>query len=318
MSASVTTNNVAGHKTLVVTDGCHVLSCQVEAVSASSWKHGSNAALDPCSHEEADTRMLLHAAHAAANGHARIMIKTVDTDVVVLAIACFEQLGASELWIAFGAAKNLRYIAVHELVEILDTDRSKALPFFHAFTGCDTVSSFAGHGKKTAWEAWNSFPDVTDTFLQLSSGPTDVDFAMSLLQKFVVRMYDHSSSKMTVNSLRKHLFTKKGKPMEGLPPTEGALLQHTKRATYQSGFCWNRSLQAQQNLPSPGEWGWLADDDDCKWKPLWSDLPDVAKCLPELLKCSCKKGCGKRCKCLKANTRCTTLCACDGACHDDE
>jgi len=310
LSAHIVTTTVAGNKKLVVTDACHVLSCQLEAELPDS-------ALDPCSHEEADTRMLLHAAHAAANGHGRIMIKTVDTDVVVVAIACFERLRASELWIALGVGKNLRYIAVHELVEVLGKDRCTALPFFHAFTGCDTVSSFAGHGKKTGWETWNSFPDVTSTFSQLSSEPTDVDFAMSLLQRFVVRMYERSSSKMTVNSLRKHLFTKKGKPMEGLPPTEAALLQHTKRAVYQSGFCWFRSLQAEQNLPSPGEWGWLADD-DCKWKPLWTDLPDVAKCLPELLKCGCKKGCSKRCRCLKANTRCTALCACDGACHDDE
>jgi len=310
LSARLATTTVAGNKRLVVTDGCHALSCQLE----------TDSALDPCSHEEADTRMLLHAAHAAANGHTRVMIKTVDNDVVVLAIACFERIGTSELWIAFGAAKNLRFIAVHELVKILGSDRCKALPFFHAFTGCDTVSSFTGHGKRTAWETWNCFPDVTDAFLQLSSEPTDVDFAtgMSLLQRFVVRLYERSSSKVSVNSLRKHLFTKKGKPMEALPPTEAALLQHSKRAAYQSGFCWYRSLQAEQNLPSPGEWGWLANDDDCKWKPLWTDLPDVAKCTPELLKCGCKKGCSKRCKCLKANIRCTALCACDGACRDDE
>ena len=232
------------NKKLVVTHGFHVLSSQLE----------ENSALDPCSHEEADTRMLLHAAHASASGHTRIMIKTVDTDVVVLAISCFERLGASQLWIALGSGKDLRYIAVHELVHILGTNCCNALPFFHAFTGCDTVSSFAGHGKKTAWETWNSFPDVTSAFLQLSSEPTDVELAMPVLQRFVVRMYERSSSKVAVNALRKHLFTKKGRPMEGLPPTEAALLQHTKRAAYQSGSCWYRSLQAGQNLPSPGEW----------------------------------------------------------------
>ena len=26
------------------------------------------------------------------------------------------------------------------------------LPFFHALTGCDTVSAFHGKGKRTAWE----------------------------------------------------------------------------------------------------------------------------------------------------------------------
>ena len=38
-----------------------------------------------------------------------------------------------------------------------------------------------------------------------------------------------------------------------------------------------------------GERGWLANDEDCKWKPLWTDLRYVAKCTPELMKCGCKK-----------------------------
>ena len=45
--------------------------------------------LSPCNHKEADTRMLLHAAHASRQGHSKFMIRTVDTDVVILAIANF-------------------------------------------------------------------------------------------------------------------------------------------------------------------------------------------------------------------------------------
>jgi len=40
--------------------------------------------LAPCTHQEADSRMMLHAAHA---GHSKITIRTVDTDVVILAVA---------------------------------------------------------------------------------------------------------------------------------------------------------------------------------------------------------------------------------------
>ena len=40
--------------------------------------------------------------------------------------------------------------------------------FLHAINGCDTVSSFLGYGKKSAWLAWNSYPSVTDAFLDLS------------------------------------------------------------------------------------------------------------------------------------------------------
>ena len=42
--------------------------------------------ISPCDHEEADTRVILHAAQAYHHNHQTIMIRTVDTDVVVLAI----------------------------------------------------------------------------------------------------------------------------------------------------------------------------------------------------------------------------------------
>jgi hypothetical protein len=118
------------------------------------------------------------------------------------------------------------------------------------------------------------------------------------------------AANLTVNALQKHRFTKKGRSMEGLPPTADTLLQHAKRAVYQSGYCWGQSMCAEQTLPSPSKWGWT-DEVDSKWKPLWTTLPEIARC-PELLKCGCKKGYGKRCKCAKAKTKCTALC--DGCC----
>ena len=51
--------------------------------------------------------MLLHVAHASKNVHQRIMIQTVDTDVVVLAVAAAQGLKpADELWLAFGTGKS--------------------------------------------------------------------------------------------------------------------------------------------------------------------------------------------------------------------
>ena len=63
-----------------------------------------------------------------------------------------------------------------------------ALLMFHAFTGCDIVSSFSGRGKKTAWETWNVFSEATDKFIALMEQPqhSDLDGAMITLEKFVV------------------------------------------------------------------------------------------------------------------------------------
>ena len=37
--------------------------------------------ISPCTHEEADTRMLLHVHHATHHGHNKLLIRTVDTDI---------------------------------------------------------------------------------------------------------------------------------------------------------------------------------------------------------------------------------------------
>lgn len=56
-------------------------------------------ALEPCNHEEADTRIMVHIGDAVAQGHTKVMVRTVDTDVVVLAISCVSQLPQlEELW----------------------------------------------------------------------------------------------------------------------------------------------------------------------------------------------------------------------------
>src|SRR5207245_301414 len=101
--------------------------------------------------EEADGRILLHAWDLAAKGAKTIVIRTVDTDVVVLAISFFFTLkteGLQELWVLFGVGKKQRYIAAHAIADVLGAEKATALRGFHAFTGCDTVSSFATKGKK--------------------------------------------------------------------------------------------------------------------------------------------------------------------------
>jgi hypothetical protein len=45
------------------------------------------------------------------------------------------------------------------------------LPFFHALTGCDTVSAFRGKSKRTAW---GNFDEAIDTFVPLSEIPAAI------------------------------------------------------------------------------------------------------------------------------------------------
>ena len=268
----------------------------------------------PCSHEEADTRLLLHVLDAARSEHTRIAVITNDTDVLVLAVAMFQEIPVNELWVAFGVGKHQRYLKAHEISFQLGVENSKALSMFHAITGCDNVSFFAGRGKKTAWEVWKSFSSVTDAFLELISTPGSIhDHNFALIERFVMLMYDRTSGLHEVNQARQELFCQRSRKLEGIPPTRAALEQHVKHACYQAGHVWSQSLVAQPVLPSPSEWGWEKDG-DC-WRPHWTDLKEAKDTCYELIQCGCKKACRGRCKCLKASLKCTALCKCGGSCQ---
>ena len=269
--------------------------------------------LAPCNHEEADSRMILHAGDAAKCGFQRVTIRTVDTDVVVLAVSCVRLFSIAELWLAFGTGKHFRFIPAHEIAHSLGPQRSQALSMFHSFTGCDTVSGFATAGKKKAWETWKAFDDVTQALIALSESPAEIpDGVMTTLERFTILLYDRTSQLQSLNEARKHLFTTKSRTMESIPPTKAALIEHSKRAVLQGGHCWGQLQTAVQNLPCPTNWGWNRADD--LFIPFWTRLPEASESCRELLRCGCKKGYRGHCKCAKAALKCTALCQCGGDC----
>ena len=130
------------------------------------------ATIMPCNHQEADIRIFLHLSHAAQQGNSITFIRTVDCDVVIIAVGHFGSLGVMQLWIGFGTGKAFQHIPVHEITQTLGPEKSLSCPLFHSFTGCDTTPSFLGIGKKTVWAAWQAYPDLTETLLTLSDDPT--------------------------------------------------------------------------------------------------------------------------------------------------
>ena len=128
----LTQNQVSG-KQIFATHGPNVISAPVSK-NVSVMSHST--------HEDADTRIFLHCLDASKKGHNKIMIRTVDIDVVVLAIPTFQELALEELWIAFGTGNNFRYLPIHYNAVSLGPAKSAALPLFQ--------------GKVTAWRVWSS------------------------------------------------------------------------------------------------------------------------------------------------------------------
>ena len=132
----------------------------------------SCARLSPCSQEEADTRLLLDAADAVQKECKKVAKLTVYTDVEIFAVASFSMTVPNQFLVAFGVASNCRYIAVHKIVFTMNPTTCLTLPEPHAFIACDTVPSFAGRGRKTAWEIWKSFSEVNDAYKALQCMPS--------------------------------------------------------------------------------------------------------------------------------------------------
>ena len=139
MLAENVTSNERQHKEIYSTYGTKVLCSPVRE---------DRQAIEPCSHEEADSRIVLHILDAANDGHEKILVRTGDTDVVVIIVSCLQNIPLKEIWVSFGVGKNHRYIAAHEIAASLGPRKGKALAMFHAFKGCDVTSFFSGKGKK--------------------------------------------------------------------------------------------------------------------------------------------------------------------------
>ena len=141
-------------------------------------------------------------------------------DVVVLAVATFQQLGLETLWKGFGRNKDFRWLPIHDNLEDLGI-HAVGFPFFHAFTGCDTVSAFRRNGKKSAWQtSWEVFPDATDVFTRLNKRPHSLlETDMEIKEEFVCIMYDRGTDTFAVNKAKLELFARKQRSYEAIPTT---------------------------------------------------------------------------------------------------
>ena len=87
---------------------------------------------------------------------------------MVIAIAQYCDLGIDELLVEFGVGRKKWWLPIHAYAKHLRRLKCLPLLLWYASTGCDTVSSFKGRGKKTAWVVWAAFPEITDVFARLS------------------------------------------------------------------------------------------------------------------------------------------------------
>ncbi|GFS11780.1 ATP-binding cassette transporter sub-family A, partial [Elysia marginata] len=192
-------------KELVMTDGTGVSFTPLSETSA----------IAPCNHEEANSSMMVHVTNAVHRGCKKIQIKRADTDLAVLIVSTISELGGGlELWVAFGTGKDFRLIAVHEIAESLGPMRCCALSKFHSLMGCDTTSYFQHTDM------------LTTSLCSLRTDPKNLqDNILHTVKRFLILLYDRTSSVECIDAARRDLFVSKGRKLSIFPPKKAVLYQ---------------------------------------------------------------------------------------------
>lgn len=258
--------------------------------------------------EDADAEIINTSIEIAKDSNKTVIVVGQDIDLLVL----LNQLNSNNYDIYFhkpgsGNIKDLFYTSnsfKHESFKNI-------VAFLHCFSGCDTVSAFAGKGKKTTVKsllADKNLSSLANIFYKKNANKKDI--AENGLQ-LIKTIYKCKKENVTLNKLRFYNYqaatVKSSFKLEKLPPTEDAAKQHCYRTYYQLQIWLGNKLTAM-------DWGWKQQQHGIM--PKFTDNELIPEILLKTICCSCETGCSsKKCSCRKHGLKCTNLCS---NCHGSE
>lgn len=264
-----------------------------------------NAELES-SHEEADTRLILHMQHAS-NFFSAVVCVADDTDVFILCLS-FCKGAKSDWYLKPGSKNRTKLISLQKIAESLGGKMLNALIGLHSFTGCDTVSAFANQGKVKGLKLTQQNEKYQEAFSELGANWLLSETLAKDLERFTCELYAKGTKVDSVNELRYQIFSVKKADSSQLPPCFDSLKQHMLRAHYQAAL-WRRSLDQKPEIPNPTEgfgWTW-SEDGSIAIK--WMTGSPAPQAVLNLLSCQCSKSCTTpACTCVSNNLKCTAAC----------
>ena len=187
---------------------------------------------------------------------------------------------------------------------------SISLPGLHAYTGCDTVSAFAGKGKLTALKILKANEQYQNLFAGLGANIDVSEELVHELEVFTCHLYGGKGI-TDVNELRYAMFCAKKSELEShqLPPCRHCLFKHILRANYQA-LVWKSCLVPCPVIPSPIGHGWKHEGENDAYGIDWMSVNPAPTAILEFLSCNCSRSCeSNRCNCVANGLRCTDMCS---------
>lgn len=252
-------------------------------------------------HEEADTKLVYHACQLESELTTNVLIKSCDTDILIIMLGNMENLKCDSLniYMEYGAANKKRTLNLTQLYIELGPTVCTSLPGFHALTGCDYNPSFFKKGKKRPYQLIKQNLDYQKALTDLGNSkiPGLQYETFATLEKLVCELYGHKNIS-DINKVRfeKFCLTYKSKDVNepfqktvmkydasNLPPCKAELHQHLLRTQYITSIWRNAHLSTPTYL-LPGSQGWTLKDDTYEFKWFEGD------CMPQTVMDAIKTG----------------------------
>ena len=153
----------------------------------------SEKSIRNCTSEEPDQRVVRHILSLTQQtNYSHILACTYDTDVLMLLLAYTSFIKRSNeinLVCQFRFGNNVKYYSINDIAKSIGNEKCKALPFFHVFSGCDTVSDFSNHSKTRLGNCWiknEHEGQLKEIFEKLSNKPKEIlDYHMNVIKGFL-------------------------------------------------------------------------------------------------------------------------------------
>eukprot|EP00794_Sanderia_malayensis_P012581 gene12581-biopygen10020 len=237
-----------------------IITCKDEAweISKTSVK-----ALPRSNHEEADTKIILH----ASSIDTAVVVVAKDTDVFVLLVYAMQNCSPSEEW--YMCIDNNKYVKIRNIIQRFGSKICNALPQVHAITGSDATAYKYNVGKIKVIKKLMAKETHCDLIQDLGKDESLSDTIKIDAKRFVQTvMYSGKIDESYVNTRIRLYQGLKTKSSAVIPADPKSIDQELLRVNL-TCFIWLRCLDKVVTRPDPKSSGWHYDEALNRLVPTW-------------------------------------------------
>ena len=220
--------------------------------------------LESCNHDEADTRLVLHASQSTGP----VIIRATDTNVVILLSYAYSVCKPLQDWLM---KIDHRYVSVNKLTTHFGDEVCEVLPAYHSIAGCDTTSFPFRIGKIKPIKKMIK-QEKFRLLSKLGRSAHSVQDVTSAKCFFRTCMYSGSDQESFVETRIRMYNIQKVKSSSSILPDESSTNEHLKRSDLQT-MVWRQCLKQNIQYPSITDRGWKETDDGIR--PIWFTCPQL-------------------------------------------